>query len=58
MRLGSGSMDVIPAEREILRLHEKYAPSPEALDSVYTHCAIVGRIAEQLLDRAPRRFPR
>jgi uncharacterized protein len=54
MRLGSGSVDVsftFPADREILALHEKYAPSPEALDSVYGHCEIVCRIAERLLAR-------
>jgi len=55
--LGSGSVDVIPTDSEILALHEKYAPSPEALDSVYTHCAIVRRIAEQLLGRASAAFP-
>ena len=55
--LGSGSVDVIPTDSEILALHEKYAPSPEALDLVYTHCAIVGRIAEQLLGRASAAFP-
>jgi uncharacterized protein len=57
MRLGSGSVDVIPADRQVRSLHEKYAPSPEALDLVYTHCAIVCRIAEQLLDRASAAFP-
>jgi uncharacterized protein len=38
----------IPAEQEIRALHEKHAPTPEALDLVYTHCLIVGGIAEQL----------
>ena len=59
MRLGSGSVDVslnYPTDREILGLHEKYAPSPEALDSVYGHSEIVCRIAEQLLAR-PGGFP-
>jgi uncharacterized protein len=33
-------------------LHEKHAPTPEALDSVYTHCVIVCGIAEQLHARS------
>ena len=59
MRLGSGSVDVslnYPTDREILGLHEKYAPSPQALDSVYGHSEIVWRIAGQLLAR-PGGFP-
>ena len=43
------AMDRIPTDAEILALHERHAPSPEALDLVYTHCEIVCRIAEQLL---------
>jgi uncharacterized protein len=42
----------IPADKEILVLHEKYAPTPEALDLVYTHCQIVCAIAEQLHARS------
>jgi uncharacterized protein len=42
-------MDNLPTDTEILALHERLAPSPEALDLVYTHCEIVCRIAEQLL---------
>ena len=61
MRLGSGSVDVslnYPTDREILGLHEKYAPSPEALDSVYGHSEIVSRIAGQLLAcTGPGGFP-
>jgi uncharacterized protein len=38
----------IPAEQEIRALHEKHAPTAAALDSVYTHCLIVGDIAAQL----------
>src|SRR5260221_2799672 len=57
VRLGSGCVDAIPPDREILALHEKYAPSPEALDSVYTHCGILAQIAEQLLHRASAAFP-
>jgi uncharacterized protein len=41
----------IPTDEEILALHEKYTPNPEALDRVYSHCAIVCAIAEQLLTR-------
>ncbi len=43
---------LIPGDKEILALHEKHAPSQEAFDLVYTHCAIVCGIAEQLLRRA------
>jgi uncharacterized protein len=39
----------IPTDGEILLLHEEHAPTPEALDLVYTHCQIVCAIAEQLL---------
>jgi uncharacterized protein len=38
----------IPTDDEILGLHEKHAPSAEALDLVYTHCVIVCGIVEQL----------
>lgn len=38
----------IPADDEIRALHERHAPTPEALDLVYTHCLIVCGIAEQL----------
>jgi uncharacterized protein len=38
----------IPTDQEILALQEKHAPTPEALDLVYTHCLIVCGIAEQL----------
>ena len=41
----------IPADRQIRALHEKYAPTREAFDLVYTHCEIVCGIAEQLLAR-------
>jgi uncharacterized protein len=41
----------LPGDKEIHALHEKYAPSPEAFDRVYTHCVIVCQIAEQLLSR-------
>ena len=42
----------IPADREILALHEKHAPTPEAFDLVYTHCLIVCGIAAQLHARS------
>jgi uncharacterized protein len=42
----------IPADWEIRALHEKHAPTPEALDLVYTHCVIVCGIAEQLHARS------
>jgi uncharacterized protein len=38
----------IPGDTAILALHERHAPTPEALDAVYTHCRIVCDIAEQL----------
>jgi uncharacterized protein len=41
----------IPTDEEILVLHEKHAPTPAALDLVYTHCVIVCAIAEQLRSR-------
>jgi uncharacterized protein len=41
----------IPADDEILVLHKKHAPTPAALDLVYTHCEIVCGIAEQLYSR-------
>jgi uncharacterized protein len=41
----------IPTDEEILVLHKKHAPTPTALDLVYTHCVIVCGIAEQLHSR-------
>jgi uncharacterized protein len=41
----------IPTGEEILALHSKHAPTPEALNTVYSHSAIVGRIAAQLMER-------
>jgi uncharacterized protein len=40
----------IPDDASIRALHEKHAPTAEALDLVYTHCQIVCGIAEQLHD--------
>src|ERR1700742_3912027 len=42
----------IPTEEEILALHERHAPTPRALDLVYSHCQIVAAVAAQLLDRS------
>lgn len=41
----------IPTDQDILALHEKHAPTPGALNRVYTHCVIVCSIAEQLCSR-------
>ncbi len=38
----------IPDDAAILAVHERHAPTPQALDAVYTHCRIVCEIAEQL----------
>ncbi|MDA0563620.1 HD domain-containing protein [Streptomonospora sp. S1-112] len=40
----------LPTDEEIRALHVRHAPTPEALELVYTHCEIVCGIAEQLLD--------
>ncbi|WP_035794226.1 HD domain-containing protein [Kitasatospora mediocidica] len=42
----------LPTLDEIRALHAKYAPTPEALDAVLTHCEIVCGIAEQLMASA------
>ncbi|MER8095085.1 HD domain-containing protein [Streptomyces goshikiensis] len=39
----------LPTPAEIRALHERHAPSPEALELVHTHCEIVWQIAQQLL---------
>ena len=39
----------IPTDSEIRALHERFAPSREAYDLVFTHCEIVCRVAENLL---------
>src|ERR1700761_9349589 len=51
--LGCGDMRV-PTDKAILALHEQHAPTPEALEAVYTHCVIVCGIAEQLHARSGR----
>lgn len=40
----------IPGDDEVRALHEKHAPSAEAFDLVWTHCVVVCRVAEQLID--------
>jgi uncharacterized protein len=40
----------IPDDDEIRALHERFAPTPAALELVLTHCEIVADIAAQLLD--------
>ncbi|MEV0850278.1 HD domain-containing protein [Streptomyces sp. NPDC049954] len=40
----------IPSLAEIEDLHKKYAPDADAHASVHTHCGIVWRIAEQLIE--------
>jgi uncharacterized protein len=42
----------VPTDAEIQALHERYAPTAAARDSVYTHCVIVAGIAGQLHDRS------
>ncbi len=42
----------IPGDAATLALHERHAPTPEALVAVYTHCRIVCDIAEQLHARS------
>ncbi|MFF7633082.1 HD domain-containing protein [Kitasatospora sp. NPDC008050] len=42
---------ILPTVEEVRALHEKHAPTREALDLVLTHCEIVCGIAEQLLAR-------
>ncbi|MFE5852903.1 HD domain-containing protein [Streptomyces sp. NPDC056500] len=42
---------ILPTVNEVRALHERYAPSQEALDLVLTHCEIVCDIAAQLVAR-------
>jgi uncharacterized protein len=42
----------IPTDKEILALHEKHAPTPDAFELVHTHCLIVCDVAEQLHSQA------
>ena len=42
----------IPDDAVIRALHERHAPTPEALDAVHTHCRIVCQLAEQLHARS------
>jgi uncharacterized protein len=41
----------VPTDEQIRALHERYAPTEEAFELVYTHCQIVCAVAEQLLAR-------
>jgi len=41
----------IPSDEQILALHSRHAPSPEALSLVYAHCQAVCAIAENLMSR-------
>ncbi|MGH4035314.1 HD domain-containing protein [Actinomycetota bacterium Odt1-20B] len=41
----------IPSADEVRALHQKYAPTREAFEVVYTHCEIVWSIAQDLLRR-------
>jgi uncharacterized protein len=43
----------VPTDSQIRALHERYAPSADAFDLVYTHCLIVCQVAEQLLEGHP-----
>jgi len=40
----------VPTDRQILALHERYAPTTAAFERVYVHCEIVCRIAERLME--------
>src|ERR1700749_402738 len=51
-RMGTLRAMRIPVDAQIRALHEKHAPTAEALDLVYAHCQIVCGIAEQLHGRA------
>jgi uncharacterized protein len=44
---------VIPTDRQIRALHQRYAPTADAFELVYTHCEIVCAVAEQLLAEHP-----
>jgi uncharacterized protein len=44
----------VPTDQDIRALHERHAPTAEALESVYTHSVIVCGIAEQLHARSGR----
>ncbi|TDD30817.1 HDIG domain-containing protein [Kribbella turkmenica] len=39
----------LPTDREIRALHRDHAPTRAAFESVYVHCELVSRIAEQFL---------
>ncbi|MFI6226339.1 HD domain-containing protein [Micromonospora echinospora] len=50
MRIGiTGAGTRVPTDSQIRALHERFAPTLDAFDLVYTHCRIVCELAEQLL---------
>ena len=52
--MGHRRLNELPTEDEIVALHQRYAPSPDAFALVFTHCRIVRDVAAQLLDRRPQ----
>jgi len=42
----------LPSVQDVRALHEKYAPTRDALDLVHTHCEVVSRIALDLAARS------
>ncbi|MGC4878176.1 HD domain-containing protein [Micromonospora sp. DT43] len=44
---------LLPTDEQIRALHERYAPTEEAFELVYTHCEIICAVAEQLLADYP-----
>ncbi|MGC4870067.1 HD domain-containing protein [Micromonospora sp. DT53] len=43
----------LPTDEQIRALHERFAPTADAFDLVYTHCQIIWAVAEQLLGEYP-----
>lgn len=52
-RLTIGQQILLPSDEQIRALHERYAPTRQAFDLVYTHCQIICAVAEHLLDEHP-----
>lgn len=46
----------VPTDKEIRALHERFAPTAEVFELVYTHCEIVCEVAEQILARTSLRL--
>lgn len=42
---------LLPSIQQITELHHKYAPDQAAFDLIFTHCEIVSKIAEQLINK-------